>query len=317
MRRNSGDVGSMPSLDDDGKLGGKTRSPNFPFLSLPKVIEGVETIYSKVQRRPAPDESLVTLLGYGSLNGTSRKVMSAYRKYGALEEASGGSRISDDAYTVVELGVTSPDGFAAAERMAKRPSIMATLFERYEAALPNEASFRHYLVTSNSFQPEGAALLYRVFKETREFLEDARLRVARNQPSAPVPKDEFATSNPSPAIGKSSAPGGTSSAADGMTIRSYTSVPVNLQDTLRVRIYRDLSAVVQFEGDAKVTQEAIRKLMALLDLQIDSFPTAAEIAAQEAELREATSRSNTPLLPGHSGLNPVDLDEGDYMEEEE
>jgi hypothetical protein len=53
---------------------------------------------------------------------------------------------------------------------------------------------------------------------------------------------------------------------------------------LRFKISRNSEAHVSFTG--QVTQEAIEKLAALLDLQKDSFPTRAELEEMDASAQE-------------------------------
>src|SRR5690349_11409908 len=60
---------------------GKTRSPNYPSISLEEAVHRLKTIYEKQQRYTATREVLAQLMGYKGLNGASATVVSALSKY--------------------------------------------------------------------------------------------------------------------------------------------------------------------------------------------------------------------------------------------
>jgi ribosomal protein L37AE/L43A len=68
------------------KAAGKTRSPNYPAMSLEEALQRLRVIYDKQRRYPTTRDVLAKLLGYGGVNGASATVLSALGKYGLQTE---------------------------------------------------------------------------------------------------------------------------------------------------------------------------------------------------------------------------------------
>ena len=93
-----------------------TRSPNYPQLNLSDAIERARKIYKAEHIHRANDEVLAKNLGYNSLNGTSRSILSAMKKYGLLQADGDGFRVSDDAVDIIELPLDDPAHAQAQDR---------------------------------------------------------------------------------------------------------------------------------------------------------------------------------------------------------
>ena len=72
----------------------RVRSPNYPALSLGDAVKRTGDVYAKQQMTPEPREVVIKHLGYSSVNGRALKTLSALIKYGLLEEAGKGLRVS-------------------------------------------------------------------------------------------------------------------------------------------------------------------------------------------------------------------------------
>lgn len=255
---------NIASKASDVKLGAGSRSPNYPQMSFPQAIERIKKVYSVEHTHTVPDESIATTLGYGTLNGTSKVVLSALKKFGLLLPNGDGFRVSQDAVAIIELPRDDPERSAAITKLALRPPIFRHLYERYGLDLPSDASIRHFLVTQG-FESRGADLLIKFYKQTLEYLgehvgSNAAIGSEEEVVDATLVDEAKETSQPS---------------ARGQAIGAHSE-----RNYLRFQISPECAAEVVFS--AEVTQEAIAKLIAFLSLQKDVYPSQATGAANPA-----------------------------------
>src|SRR5947209_3634075 len=79
----------------------RERSPNYPTIGLPEAIKRVQAIYQQERRNSMPSEVAARHLGYTSLNGHARSVLSALKKYGSsIGDHHGQLKLSEDAVTI-------------------------------------------------------------------------------------------------------------------------------------------------------------------------------------------------------------------------
>lgn len=259
-----------------------TRSPNYPQISLPDAIERVRKIYKAEHTHRAGDEVLAKNLGYNSLNGTSRSILSALKKYGLLQADGDGFRVSDDAVDILELPRENPAHRGAVERAVLRPALFAELHEIYGEELPSDSNLRHFLI-KKKFHPGSAAEVIRLYRETLTHVlqETAAAReatpareVVSAREAAPAVEAELNGGGemtlPFGAL-EGEAPSRNGHHAGGPSIAAASRpVPAGFTDVLQYRVALDCRAQVCFEGP--VTQAAIRKLIAHLELSMDDFP---------------------------------------------
>src|ERR1051325_2885913 len=99
-------------FNDEQREKSRVRSPNFPGIDLREAIDKVQLIYSKDKRNATNAEVIVKHLGYSQLHGKSRRVLSALKQYGLLEERAGGLfRVSDNAYRIIHLQEDSKERY--------------------------------------------------------------------------------------------------------------------------------------------------------------------------------------------------------------
>jgi len=315
----------------------RDRSPRYPTLSFPQALNSVRKVYEVFKHRTMPEESVVSSLGYTSLNGASRRRLSTLRKYGLLVANGPGLRISDDAVTVLELGDDDPAAAEALRRLALKPAAFKMLFDRYGQTLPAEKMLRVTLL-HNGYQSDAADQLIKVYRETADYLEH------RAAPSPATPNLDDDTALGSIELGERNSQSITSrgrepgSAAIGMRARiepprreltpgiltkreqdqgevsqdQNKHAPSN-QKHLRFQISRDCEAEVVFRG--KITQEGIDKLCKLLDLSKDVFPMSSDTGAEARTLPSSTAIRSDAGLNLNSGFvvkaAEPDLDEED------
>jgi hypothetical protein len=203
-------------------------------------------IYEKDHRNRLARDVAVSHMGYTGLNGASLGVLSALIKYGLLEGRGAELRVSDEAVVMLVDPLESRERAMAIQEAAVRPALFGELYKRFGGpSLPSEENLRAHL-QKMGFTPVAATNASRAFRETVELVSEsekahplshAEQRGLEEVPMEPVP------SRPIKDTGEQS---------------------------LKMRISRDCMATLTFQGP--VTQGAIRKLIALLDLSRDDYP---------------------------------------------
>ncbi len=249
---------------------GPTRSPNYPQLSVAQSLDRVSKIYDKEHTHIIPAEVAAAALGYTSLNGTSKSILSALRKYGLLDSSGEGYRVSDDAVTIIELPSEDPQRIEAIRRSALRPSVFQMLHDKYGITLPSDGTLRHFLV-QNSYQSDGANQVIKVYKETLDYLnslEGEKISQSESVKKASVrtEADTHQSSLPRP--------------GDSFDQKSKFVSPSEESHTghLRFRISQECDAEIRFTGS--VSQQGIDKLIQYLELSKDIYPDTKETSEQ-------------------------------------
>ena len=246
----------------------RLRSPNYPSMSLPEAISKVKVIYEKEFTNHASREVMIKAMGYSGINGASAVVFSALTKYGlVLPGGSDQYKLSDDALNIVLYQRGEQVRAEAIERAAFSPQLFAELRDQYPSTLPSDDNLNAYLV-KKGFNPKSVSDIIRSYRETIE-LVSAESLTHRVEPTSQRPEDvDSKVANKEPA-----------SAFD---VGAEGSV-------LSFKISRDSDVQIRFSGT--VTQEAIAKLISLLDLSKDVYPTFKELAAKPESSNEEESSS--------------------------
>lgn len=275
----------------------RTRSPNYPAINLSEAIDCARRIFAQEHFHKASDETIAQDLGYTGLNGRSIGIISALKKYGLLVQEGDGFRISEDAQAILEFEPSNKERRDAIYKAAFMPNLFHDLYEEFGDTLPSEGNLRQFLI-KRKFHPEKANDVVQIYRDTLELVTEAE-RVhydAKRQKEPPMREAQRAQPSAMPAAGMGQSP--TGSPYVGSDQRSFgtgTEIPVDTSKfrlmtedgrplafrkatELAFKLSRGSEARVTIYGDA--SQEAIQKLRALLELQEDTFPTNAEIAAQ-------------------------------------
>ncbi len=238
----------------------RDRSPNYPQINIAQAIERTRKIYHAESRHAMPDSVAAGALGYTSLNGTSKAILSSLKKFGLLAKQGENSRVSDDALAIIELPANDPESVAARSRCAFKPSAFKLLRDQFGESLPSDANVRHFLL-KNGYQSDGANQLMKVYKDTLQHL--AQLGVA-----APVEeKEQQSADTAKPAVSQARQQT-VDSAPPANTIQRALLLAGTHQ--FRFRISPECDAEIHLTGE--VTREAIDKLIRFLELSQDDFP---------------------------------------------
>lgn len=247
-----------------------TRSPNYPQMNIVDAVERIRQVYQKEHTHKASYEVIAQALGYNSLNGTSRGVISALKKYGLLVPEGDGFRVSDEALAILELPSDDQIRINALREAALKPVLFAELFETYGSNLPSDSNLRHFLVT-RKFNPVTADEVIRLYRETISLLaqlpsdkrEENNNQANKSKLTDKVPENKTEQSRHSPITGNPRP--------------NFSDNLGAFADELHLRISEDCKAHLLFEGI--ITQEAIAKLIKYLELGTDNYPTKAQLTS--------------------------------------
>lgn len=244
------------------------RSPNYPQLGVGSAIDKAKKMYEKEYKHSMPAQVAVEALGYKSLSGTAKSVLSTLRKYGLVTfDGKDGYKVSDDTVAIAELPLEDPERSAAIRRVALRPAAYKQLGEKYGATLPSDGAIRHFLIQSG-YQSDGANLLIKVYKETLDFL--AKVPVAPNPEAAQQPSVDVKQTTDlgqTPPASTTMPP-----AAPAITDNALADMPGT--DRHQVRLSSKCTAEIVLKGE--VTTEAIEKLKGYLVWVESGYPSETE-----------------------------------------
>ncbi|GEM_PF-1709520 len=261
----------------ESRKGTKHRSPNYPSMTINDALTRLRQIYQQDRRAFTTFDAVISHMGYkagSKKSGTSGRAVSALKQYGLLDEIEGKYRVSEAGFKILHLPEDSTERLELIRQAALSPQIFKKLLTHYRGEIPSNAAVKSHLVLNERFNPDSVDSFIRVFRETlsvanptpedynddegAEFSEDQREKILRQ----PVPTGGH---------GRVQLP----------TPSSIPPPPVQLmplalgESELKFNISRESQARVIFNG--QVTQEAIEKLAALLNLSKDTFPTKAEL----------------------------------------
>ncbi len=142
------------------------RSPRYPYVDLGAAIEMVEKVFDREGRAPVKEAVAVQHMGYGGLNGSSLKALSALRKYGLVDDVSGGVKVSQDAILILanRHQPDNPERLSAIRRSAFRVELFTSLFDDFGPE-PSEQNLAAQLVV-RGFSQDGAAKAARTYRAT-------------------------------------------------------------------------------------------------------------------------------------------------------
>lgn len=235
------------------------RSPNYPIISLADAVGRVQLIYEKERQHPADKLVVAKALGYGSLNGLSRSIVSALVKFGLLTETKDQLKVSMEALDILLHSAGEPERVAAIQRAAYMPPLFSELRATFDNSLPSDENLRAFLV-KKGFNPNTVSNVIRAYRDTVLFA---------NQEAAQGPEAREAE-----AAAPTKLPG---------AITMFPAAPAPARDALELafNLAPDCHAKIVLTGE--VTRAAIEKLQAFLSLSMDTFPTATAPAAPATE----------------------------------
>lgn len=263
----------------------RVRSPNYPAISLSEAVPRIKSIFEREHTHPADSNTLAQALGYSGTNGASDAVLSALKKYGLLEDAGNREyKLSPNAIDIVLHQPGEPERVKAISEAAFAPPLFAELHDDLGInPPPSENNLRVRLLKRN-FNPRSVGEAVRAYLDTIEFLSEEAPGFAAGSTgdvkpvssAAEQPTNEPPLQSPKPPASNPARQEQNAPPPAPVHAVAPPQLPAVGDSVLVFRISRDSEARVTFSG--QVTQEAIGKLLLLLEASKDTFPTQEELA---------------------------------------
>ncbi|HEY0323271.1 MAG TPA: hypothetical protein VGC66_20105 [Pyrinomonadaceae bacterium] len=251
-----------------------TRSPRHPQVGLGEAIERIRLIYKKEHNHVADKEVVANDMNYAGINGASLGMIATLKQYGLLETVDDGLKVTEDAITILELPEDDSEKIEAMWKAALAPKLFSELYETYGDKLPSDDNLRLSLMR-RGFSKKAAEVAVRAYRETIRLVQDtqsfynaARESVEKRQAA---PKGTTMQQQPPPSTTNANP------LADFFGAPKTNVQPASPDERAQVfQISKDAEARIVFRG--QVTQEAIEKLCAILQLAKDIYPTKDELS---------------------------------------
>lgn len=169
----------------------KERSRDYPAVGLRRAVELIGRIYEVDRFHRLPAERAARLIGYGGLNGKSRPLLSALRKFGLLDYFGSGNelevQLSESAKGIL-LGTDDGEQHSVLAACLHRPAAFAEVLAQYgESDWPSRETFAKIL-------ERDFALLPGAIPGFLESLADSVAYVKEHAPNTPSDSGKQAAS---------------------------------------------------------------------------------------------------------------------------
>jgi hypothetical protein len=175
MQSNTNPVSNQAAPNAPKKRQG--RSPAYPFISIRTALERAETFRVAEGGRPrhhSPVASAAMAWGLRLKTGDTKQTIAALGHYGLFEFQGEGEnrkvRLTDAALQILlDKQPVSPERDALVRKAALTPRIHSELWQKWQSALPSDATLETYLVRDRGFSETGARDLMTEYKDTIAF----------------------------------------------------------------------------------------------------------------------------------------------------
>ena len=258
-------------VGEDGRS--QHRSPNYPFISLPKAVERARALYQADARHTVRFEVAAKHWGYAAKSSGAKQTVGALRYFGLISlETQGATRaikLTDRALRIL-LDKRDGERRKALQEAALSPKLYADLWSIWGATTPSDDNAISHLTFELAFNPISAPAALAAYKETMSF--------AGLTASAMVSDDE----EDKPAIDEQEQEDMDDHATEPIQTgqkrsAAVTQLPVlrGESEHFRLMLAGGRVARVLFQGDPP-TQAEIKKLIANLELNLDNYPATKE-----------------------------------------
>lgn len=181
----------------------RTRSPNYPGLSLAEALEEVRKVHKKDLRNRTSPKAVAAHLGYSGLSGPALAKIGALRAYGLLEGRGDDLRVTQEAVTIIADQAASPARQKAIREAAFKPKLFQELNEHFEGQRPSEESLRSELI-KRDFTSDAVSRIVKRYLDTLDLVS----REGGSYVSPTKEPEKPAMQMPQPKGGYAPSPGG-------------------------------------------------------------------------------------------------------------
>jgi len=165
-------------------------------MGLPEAIDRARALYAQDGTARTQQDVAVRAWGYGSLNGTSLRVIAALKHYGLLESADDGVKLTDRATAILLEEAGSEEWRQAVNEAATAPVMFRTITTEFGGNLPSDGAIVSYLVRKQGFVESAAQNLVDSLRKTIEFAKQSTPGAPASSPDQPAPRPRGAQQRP-------------------------------------------------------------------------------------------------------------------------
>ena len=253
----------------------KHRSPAYPFVSLKKAVDRAKAIYDIEKRYAVALEIVAKHWGFKPKSSGLLQTVAALRQFGLLAPDEGLGldrkiRLSERAIRIL-IDQREDERRKAVQEAALSPKLYAKLWSMWGDDLPSDGNAVSMLVFEMEFNPDAASAVLKGYKETLSFAGNlSGVSVPDQGESEPKVDDEDSENGATDSTGSATESRVATNAGAG----AKPAAPIQLgeEEYLRARLAGGRVVRVMFQG-APPTQLEIAKLIAMLELSKDQYPT--------------------------------------------
>ena len=153
----------------DVAMNKRTRSPNYPSISLPDALQRLKGLWDSIQGHAAPREVVASGIGYAKLHGASATAISALQKYGLLERSGDGLKISERGKKYLQP-LSEDERSGAIREAAMEPVLFSELNKQFPGGTRNDELLRNYLSRQGYSQSALPHVLH-AYRDTLDLVE--------------------------------------------------------------------------------------------------------------------------------------------------
>jgi hypothetical protein len=244
-------------MPDDKAL--KARSPNYPAISLATALDHITKIFKKIQTHPAPQDVILSAMGYKSYNGASAPAFSGLIKYGLLDKVSKDYKLSERAISI-EVPRNTSEKERAIKDALRSPALFAKLLDQFCGQLPDDSLVRANLIREGF----GATAVPQIIQALRESVELAARYGGAYDPHETQRQEDAAVFAESQAEPAAPEPANVSAVQRTEAVKA-TEYAEGERELLHGPLSRSASYRLVIKGDAGPKE--IGKLIKILELQ--------------------------------------------------
>jgi hypothetical protein len=175
------------------QAGKRHRSPGYPVIALGDAIEKTKLVFQQDKRAFTTPDAIISHLGFKK-GGSARRVVSALRQYGLLDEESGRYRVSELGFKLIHLSETSEERLRLVREAALNPPIIYRVIEHFQGELPSDTTLKEHLILTEKFNPDSVDLFIGVLRETLTLVKQLGMEYTPDQPTSKTETKTMSTS---------------------------------------------------------------------------------------------------------------------------
>jgi len=154
----------------------KTRSPNYPALSLKTALERAREFYKAEGRNAANVAVAIQHWNFKAKSSGGIVTLAALKSFGLLSDEGSGNkrsvRLTELALRILlDNRTDGTERSAAIKEAALKPKIHSELWTEYQTSLPSDETLRHNLIFDWKFNENTVGAFIREYKDTIKFAE--------------------------------------------------------------------------------------------------------------------------------------------------